>query len=117
MQKELPNGRANRRLAGGEWRWVSAQRWGRNDNVEGSFGRRFPSYRRRREREGVVPVPHVDDGLSMAHRSDGTTAWRWPPLLHANDGGGGGGLSRVFKEWHEPEAVWAALFTTQPVKN
>jgi hypothetical protein len=37
------------------------------------------------------------------------------PLLHATDRGGG--LGQVFEEWHEPEAVWAALFTAQPVKN
>jgi hypothetical protein len=50
MQKELPNGRANWWLAGGEWRWVSPRSWGSNSDSEESFGWLFPSYRRRRER-------------------------------------------------------------------
>jgi hypothetical protein len=49
-KKELSNGRANRRLAGDEQRWVSPRHWGRNGDREGNFGRLFPSYRRRRER-------------------------------------------------------------------
>jgi hypothetical protein len=36
----------------------------------------FSSYRRRRERGGVVPIPHVSDGRPTAHRSGRTTARR-----------------------------------------
>jgi hypothetical protein len=77
MQKELPNGRANWQLASGEQRWVSPRCWGRNGDGEGSFGRLFPSHRRRRER--VVPVLHVGDSRPTVHCSGETMAWHWVP--------------------------------------
>jgi hypothetical protein len=78
MQKELPNDRANRRLVGGEWRWVLPQHWGRNGDGEGSFDWLFLLIGRG-EREGVVLVPRVGDGRPLACRFDGTTVRRRVP--------------------------------------
>jgi hypothetical protein len=83
MQKELPNGQANWRLASGEQRWVSPQRWRRNGNMEGSFDRPFPSYRQRRER-GSGPGPARQP---TARRSGGTTARRQVPYSVPLTGG------------------------------
>jgi hypothetical protein len=70
MQKELPNGQANQRLAGDEQRWVSPQHRGRNGDEEGCFGQFFASYRRRRER-GSGPGP------ACRRRSADTSPIRW----------------------------------------
>jgi hypothetical protein len=77
MQKKLPNGQANRWLAGGERRSVSPRHWGRYSDREASFGWLFPSYWRRREREGVVPVPYIGDGWPTVGRRLAGLAGTW----------------------------------------
>jgi hypothetical protein len=52
MQKESANGRANHRLANGEWQWCSPRRGGRNGEREDIFHRPI-AYIGGAEREGL----------------------------------------------------------------
>jgi hypothetical protein len=49
------------------------------------------------EREGVVPVLHVDDGRPMAHRFGGTTAQYRVPYSVPLTGGPRSGFRRVVR--------------------
>jgi hypothetical protein len=105
MRKELPNGRAKRRLASDEWRVVSHLGLGKETVNRGSFARCLPFYRvGEREEANVVPLVGVQ--TPAACRTGWTTTHIGFPCSGSLTGGPRSGLQM----WHEPKSVWAALF-------